>query len=462
VDSLNKWTFKLDLRAQGSQAKSRPLRPFTEGLVFLCVCVGLSGLFSGTAFSKTTESLNSEVPVINLNPAPRDGIEKIIHHHKANLIPLKSVITHHNIKVRKGDTLRKIFNRQGLSTKDLQAILNADNKTRYLAQLQAGQLLKVQVNSKKEIENLHVDFSRSRSVVASRFAKTFRIEQREIPFENQLAFGKGKINESLSSSAKRAGLDHKVVAQMVDIFASHVDFTADLKPSDSFRVLFEEKYIDGEKFETGHILAAELKTKNKTHQAIRYTDKEGQTGYFAPDGSSKQQAFLRTPVDFTRISSQFGKRRHPILHKLRNHKGTDFAAPLGTPVQATAEGRVIYAAKQRGYGNVIKLQHGHRHVTLYAHLSRFAQNLKVGMQVKQGQVIGYVGHTGLARGDHLHYEFLVDNIHRDPLTATFVKNTVIPGPNKREFFAHAKEMLRLMDQYEHKIKMASADLRVNE
>jgi murein DD-endopeptidase MepM/ murein hydrolase activator NlpD len=285
------------------------------------------------------------------------------------------------------------------------------------------------------------------------------------PGEKLLAFGSGPIRNSLVSSGKKAGLDYKVINQMIEIFGGKIDFSTDLRPNDSFRVLYEEKVINGKKTETGHILAVEFVNQGEKYQAVRFTDKAGHSAYFSPDGNGLNEAFLRSPVQFVNISSSFGMRKHPVCHKMRLHKGIDYRAPHGTPVVATANAKVVFAGKKGGYGNAIELQHGARYSTLYAHLSRFAKNIKTGMEVRQGQIIGYVGRTGLATGDHLHYEFRIDGNHRNPLTAAMPKQNSIAPAHRPQFIAHAKAMIRLLDVHQNmkgmKTKMASNDYQRN-
>jgi len=366
------------------------------------------------------------------------------------------------VKIRAGDTLSKIFNRLGVSTKDIHEIMTADPASRRLASLHPDQTLKVNVTKDQQLAGLILDIAPGSTLHVWRMEEGFQVEHKLLPLEKQIAFGKGEIQDSLFLAGKRAGLDYNILSQMVEIFGWNIDFALDLQPNDTFRVLYEEKCLDGERIQTGHILAAEIINDGKKHQAVRYTDKNGHTGYFSPDGYGMHQAFLRTPVNFTRISSHFGTRNHPVLHKLRQHKGVDYSAPHGTPVQATGDGKVIFVGKRDGYGNVIELQHGARYSTLYAHLSRFPKGLRIGSEVKQGQVIGFVGRTGLATGDHLHYEFRIDGIHRNPLTVTLPKKSPINEKNKHHFLAHAKEMLRLLDIHEHKINMARGEYPINE
>lgn len=367
------------------------------------------------------------------------------------------------IKIRKNDTLAKVFTRHGFSTKSLQEIMKASKESASLKSLQPGQSLKLQVTNTKQINGLMLEISPGNTLIAARKESGFEILQQQLPVEKKIAFGKGAIQASLISSAKRAGLDNNIVSQMVNIFGGNIDLSLDLHPNDTFKVLFEQNCLpDGERVKTGPILVAEIKNRGKKIQAIRYTDKSGQTAYFSPDGNGLSQAFLRSPVNYTSISSGFGARRHPVYHKMRQHKGVDYVAPRGTPVQSIGDAKVIFVGTRAGYGKVIELAHGSNYTTLYAHLSRFEKKIKVGAEIKKGETIGAVGRTGLATGDHLHFEFRIAGIHRDPLTVALPKSKYIPDAHKRHFLAHAKEMLRLMDVHENKVNVASVEFRVNE
>lgn len=380
---------------------------------------------------------------------------------KKSLTAENSISNWHTIRIRERDTLSKIFARLGLSTRDLHEIMTTDPATKHLASLQPGQIIKLKTNKDQQIAGIILNIAPGNTLHVWRKEEGFQVEHKLIPLQKRLAFGKGAIQDSLFLSGKRAGLDPKILSQMVDIFGWSIDFALDLQPNDTFRVLYEEKYLDGERIQTGNVIAAEIINGGKKHQAVHYHDNQGISGYFTPEGYGMNQAFLRAPVNFTRISSHFGKRRHPVLHHLRHHKGVDYSAPRGTPVQATGDGRVIFIGTRGGYGKVVEIQHGSRYSTLYAHLSRFPQGLHYGAPVKQGQIIGFVGRTGLATGDHLHYEFRMDGVHRNPLTVVLPKKNPIPEKYRPHFMAHAKEMLKLLDTHEHKINVAQRNINNN-
>jgi murein DD-endopeptidase MepM/ murein hydrolase activator NlpD len=222
--------------------------------------------------------------------------------------------------------------------------------------------------------------------------------------------------------------------ELAGIFGWDIDFALDIREGDQFAVLYEGLYLDGERIGTGNILAAEFTNQGKLYRAVRYTDARGHTDYYAPDGHSMRKTFLRTPVSFTRISSRFNSgRKHPILNRIRAHKGVDYAAATGTPVKATGNGKIVLRGKKGGYGNTVVIQHGSSYSTLYAHLNNFARGKTVGSRVQQGEIIGYVGSTGLATGPHLHYEFRVNGVHRNPLTVKLPDAAPLPKKFREDF-----------------------------
>jgi murein DD-endopeptidase MepM/ murein hydrolase activator NlpD len=210
---------------------------------------------------------------------------------------------------------------------------------------------------------------------------------------------------------------------MVDIFAWDVDFALNLQDGDRFAVVFEKRLVDGKMVETGEILSAEFVNDGKVYTAVRFVDSRGEVAYYTPEGNGLRKAFLQTPLDFARISSHFSLgRKHPILNTIRAHKGVDYAASTGTPVKTTADGKITFLGNKNGYGKVVEISHGAKYSTLYAHLSKYKSGFKTGSTVKQGDVIGYVGQTGLATGPHLHYEFRIDGAHVNPETAKFPRS----------------------------------------
>lgn len=259
--------------------------------------------------------------------------------------------------------------------------------------------------------------------------------------ETRHAFVSGRIDTSLFEDGQQAGLSDALILKLIEIFGWDIDFALGIKPGDTFAVIHEEKFWMGQKIGDGPILAAEFVNRGKLHHALGYKDKTGVTAYYELDGISKKKRFLRTPIEFSRISSRYTPTRfHPILKIWTAHRGVDYAAPTDTPIRATAAGRIMTMEWNGGYGKSIEIKHDAAYNTLYAHLSRYAPNIRAGYYVEQGQIIGYVGQTGLATGPHLHYEFHVRGVHRDPLQFKF-PGTPILAEQRQEFFAQVQPLI---------------------
>jgi murein DD-endopeptidase MepM/ murein hydrolase activator NlpD len=234
--------------------------------------------------------------------------------------------------------------------------------------------------------------------------------------------------------------------ELAGIFGWDVDFALDIRSGDRFTLVYEELFLDGKKQRDGNIIAAEFNNRGKTYRALRYTNDEGVSDYFSPDGKSMRKAFIRTPVDFTRISSRFGKRRHPTLNKMKNHHGVDYAAPRGTPIKAAGDGKLTFVGRKGGYGKTVKIQHGGKYSTLYAHMSRIKPGMRRGKKVRQGQTIGYVGSTGRSTGPHLHYEFRVNGVHRNPLRVRLPDAAPIHAKYKTDFLDKSRSLVARLDE----------------
>ena len=322
----------------------------------------------------------------------------------------------HRVTVSSGDSLYLIFKRLGLPQRDLALMTGSKPLAKKLARIAPRQEIEFYVDTESRLTRLVHRLDRLRSLHVSRDGDTYTFEEVVEPPDVSAATATGVIDSSLFEAGQRAGLSDRLIMQMAEIFAWDVDFVLDIRAGDRFTLIYEEQFKDGEKIGEGPILAAEFTNRGRRIRAVRYVDPTGHTEYFSADGRSMRKAFLRTPVDFTRISSRFSSsRRHPILHTTRAHRGVDYAAPRGTAVKASGDGRVVSAGRNGGYGRTVILKHGATYTTLYAHLARFAKGIRPGKRVEQGQVIGYVGSTGLSTGPHLHYEFRVRGVHRDPL-----------------------------------------------
>jgi murein DD-endopeptidase MepM/ murein hydrolase activator NlpD len=277
----------------------------------------------------------------------------------------------------------------------------------------------------------------------------FRAAIIDRPIEIRKRMAHGVIDSSLFESAAAAGLSDKLIMNLAGIFAWDVDFVLDIRHGDNYYLQWEEVWQDGEFVTDGEVVVAEFNNDGRTYQAVRFVDGTGRTDYFTPGGDSVRKAFLRSPVDF-RVSSSFNPNRlHPVLKTRRPHRGVDYAAPRGTPIKAAGDGKVIFRGVKSGYGNVVILQHGGNITTLYAHMSRFASKVRSGSRVRQGQTIGYVGATGLVTGAHLHYEYRLNGVHRNPRTVKLPQADPIAAKYREEFLAAAGPILEELENFKN-------------
>jgi murein DD-endopeptidase MepM/ murein hydrolase activator NlpD len=347
--------------------------------------------------------------------------------------------------VKPGDTLERLFRRNNLNLSDLAAMVSLRDVAEHLKLLRPGDTIRVEHRDGKVLSMLR-QIDRVRLLSIERAEAGFDARTIELPVEIEERVAHGEIRTSLFEAGTAAGMSDSMTMTMAGIFQWDIDFILDPRVGDTFTVIYEELYRDGERLGDGAIVAAQFVNQGKVYRAARYTDDSGRTDYFTPDGRSVRKAFLRAPVDFTRISSNFDpNRRHPVLNTIRAHRGVDYAAPTGTPVRAAGDGKVTLRGVNGGYGNTVVLQHGSNITTLYAHLSRFGQ-FKVGSRVKQGDIIGYVGATGLATGPHLHYEYRVDGVHRNPRTVPLPPADPVPENLRADFEAKAALLWERLEQ----------------
>ena len=321
------------------------------------------------------------------------------------------------LTVRKGDSLSTLFARHQLRAADWIALSKLDGAARRLNRLQPGDVVHLLRNGDGHVDHLKLRLDSLTSLEIKRGADgKFASQVLAAAVEYREVVAQGEIENSLFLSARDAGLSDRLIMEFADILAWDVDFALDIRQGDRFTVVYQEIYRDGEKIKDGEILAGEFHNRDRVIRAVRYADESGRASYYSPEGQPMQKAFLRSPVEFTRISSRFSLgRKHPILNRIRAHRGVDYAAGRGTPIKAAGAGKVIFAGRKGGYGNVLILQHAGKYTTLYAHMDSFRRGIHRGVSVNQGQTIGYVGSTGLATGPHLHYEFRVNDQHVDPL-----------------------------------------------
>ncbi len=359
--------------------------------------------------------------------------------------PLKDANTDRKtIIINRGDTLSGILDRASVHSA-LGALLRVKKQIMPLLNLKPDNPMHLEIENNKLI-SLVYELSPTEHLEITLEGEKYAVTSRTLQTEKQEAYAFGTIRNSFYQAGLEAGLPDKVIIEMANILGWDLDFVLDVRQGDQFSVVYEEEYLDGEKLRDGTVLAIEFMNNGKTYRAIRYTGANGRSDYFSPDGKNMRKPFLRNPIEYRRISSYFNSSRlHPIFKTVRPHQGVDYAAPTGTPVRSSGDGRIIFRGKKPGYGNVVIVRHGLKYSTLYAHLSKFARGQRRNTRVRQGQTIGYVGITGFATGPHLHYEFRVNNVHKNPLTVKLPDSKSLPKSEMARFKQAASPMLAKLD-----------------
>ncbi len=348
--------------------------------------------------------------------------------------------------MRSGDTLSSILKRAELF-EALPALLRSGKVAKPLHRLHQGQVLRLRKDA-DGLSHLVLQRSPSTELHYRREAQgTYSMERVELAVEARRRTTQGTITQSLFQAGQDAGLSAPKILELADIFLWDIDFALDVRAGDRFTLVWDEHWVRNEHVEDGPILAAEFVNRGRSYRALRYLDAKGNAHYYTPEGEPMRKLFLRTPVDFTRISSHFSRARlHPILKVVRPHRGVDYAAPIGAKVYATGDGVITHRGRKGQYGRVIFIRHGTRYTTVYAHLSKYAPGLRVGSRVKQGQYIGRVGQSGMATGPHLHYEFRIDGVHRNPLSVTMPKPRPLPASEQTRFKEQTHVALHALEQ----------------
>ena len=349
--------------------------------------------------------------------------------------------------VRSGDNLATVFKRADLSARDVHEVVNAGDPASQLTRVFPGDEIYLQKSADGRLLGLRYAMSPSRTLHLRRDAHgDWEPYVKTVELERRTAQAEGQISSSLYSAGIDAGLSDALIMELAGIFGWDVDFALDLRNNDSFVVIYETLHRDGQKVRNGDILAAEFVNRGERFRALRYETPAGESNYYTPDGRSMRKAFLRTPTDFTRVSSEFNPNRvHPVYGTRRPHRGTDYAAPPGTPIKAAGDGKIIERGRKGGYGNTVVLKHGTRYTTLYGHMRGFASGQSVGDRVKQGEIIGYVGSTGVSTGPHLHYEFRVNGTHRNPRTVDLPEAEPIAEQYRDDFERETSSLLARLD-----------------
>ena len=361
------------------------------------------------------------------------------------------------LTVRSGDSLDRLFRRNNFSAAELALIMREDAARKHLRLIKPGDQIEIW-HVEGHILTLRRKLDYAHSLEVRSEADSYTAEVLEHRITRRLVEAHGRIKNSLFLAAAEAGVSDRSIMNLTGIFAWDIDFVLDIRGDDEFHVVVEELWHNGERVAEGNILAAQFVNQGEVFQAIRYEDPEGRASYFSPDGRNMRKAFLRAPLSFSRVSSNFNpNRRHPVLNTIRAHKGVDYAAPSGTPVKAAGDGKVIFRGVKGGYGNTMILQHGGNITTLYAHLKGFNRKFRNGSRVRQGDIIAYVGSTGVSTGPHLHYEYRVNGVHKNPRTVKLPDAAPINAAYRAEFMQIAEPLIERFDRRASALDVTTAD-----
>jgi murein DD-endopeptidase MepM/ murein hydrolase activator NlpD len=391
-----------------------------------------SGTFArtGLAFDAARAAAAASSPELAVTPSLADA---------------KLALSTIDVIVTRNDTLDRIFRRLKLNLTDLASLRSLPGVRVALDSLRPGELLHF-THRDGELFGLERRLNETQTLKVSREGDDLKADVLQNPVETRTRTIHGVIDSSLFEAVEAAGAHDQTAVGLADIFGWDIDFVLDVRPKDTFVVTYQEIWRDGKYLRDGPIEAAEFVNQGREFRAVRYSEPDGHAHYYTPDGRSLHKAFLRTPVEFTRVSSHFNSARyHPILNLIRAHKGVDYAAPIGTPVHAAGDGRVLFAGWRGGYGNCVEIEHSRSIVTLYGHLSRFARGTRAGTHVTQGTVIAYVGMTGLATGPHLHYEYRVNGVFKNPQTVSLPAAAPIDARWREDFLTRSAPLLSTLD-----------------
>ena len=333
----------------------------------------------------------------------------------------------------RGDTFASFLARLGVNGRDAAMVVRQNGRAQIFRAIGPGMSVQAETGINGDLYSLRLVSGRDSVVGLKRHGDGFAEFEEQIPLTRSVQVSAGAINSSLFASTDAAGLPDSVATQIAEIFSGDIDFHRDLRRGDRFSVVYEMYYHGGQAIKSGRVLAAEFTNNGRQFRAVWYADKADHGSYYTPEGKSLRKAFLRSPLEFSRVTSGFAMRFHPVLNEWRQHKGVDYGAPTGTRIRAAADGVIDFVGRQNGYGNTIILRHNGGITTLYAHMNGFAGGIRKGARVQQGETIGYVGSTGWATGPHLHYEFRVNGAQRNPLTIAMPSGDPLPASQLRAF-----------------------------
>jgi murein DD-endopeptidase MepM/ murein hydrolase activator NlpD len=430
--------------------KPWPIKPQTARIVLYAVLllamIGLWRAMRPPAPATTAATMTSAAPISSTQGAPT-GTTPSSAPSSALAVALPLAAQHASVSslleiiVGRNDTLDSIFRKAALNLSDLAAIRRLPGIRQSLDILRPGDAIKVS-HTDGDVRELTRKVSETQTMHVVRDDAGFTVQMVSNPVEVRTRTATARIDSSLFQAADAAQISDNIALKLANVFAWDIDFVLDIREGDRFTAVYEQIYQDGKYLHDGDVLAAEFVNNGKTYRAVRFVSDSGSVGYYTPNGLAMRKAFLRAPVEFSRVSSAFNPHRlHPILNTIRGHMGTDYAAPTGTPVHAAGDGRVSFAGVRGGYGNALELAHGGNVSTLYGHMSHFARNIHVGTHVQQGEVIGYVGMTGLATGPHLHYEFIINGVHKNPQTVQLPGAEPLRASEMEKFRASAAPLL---------------------
>jgi len=378
-----------------------------------------------------------------------------------NYVPPEPALVSRSRLIKRGESLGAIFRKEGLGY-SLPHKISEHPIASQLASISAGKELEFKFDKTEQLRQIAYPVSSLKQLLVNIDNDEITgAEIQDLEYVTQQFTVSGEITSSLYEAALDAGLSTNMILEMARIFGWDIDFVKDIRSGDTFHVIYTGHLIGDKKVSDGDILAAEFTTQGQRYRAIRFEDSDGNASFYSPKGESMLGTFLRSPVEFSRISSRFGKRRHPISKKWKAHNGVDYAAARGTPIRATANGKVVHAGRKGGYGKTVVLRHAGRFTTLYAHMNGFAKNIKAGARVEQGQTIGYVGSTGYSTGPHVHYEFRVDGVHRNSLTYKTPKASSISTKQKGKFDEIASNWSKELDAAQKNYQIAKSQAQSN-
>lgn len=397
------------------------------GFVFSLCCVCILVILYLTTDIKQI-SMNQDARVIDVNLPLLSQPQK------------QTALKWHRIRVNSGDNLESILAKWDVDPQQVHKITQSGKAGKRLVRLLANTELRVRFSEFGKLEDLMYFYKPDYAIRVQRNGKSFSSQFAKTVYEKRTARASASIKTTLFEAAQQAGLSDALIMEMASVFAWDIDFALDIRVGDEFHLMYEELLLDGVKIKDGLIIAAEFVNQGKSYHAVRFTNSQGISSYYSAEGQNLRRAFLRTPVKLSRATTRKHQGHQP-LNRIRNHKGIDYVVARGTPVKATAGGRVILRSRKGALGKTIIIQHPGGYSTVYSHLLRYAKRIHRGSRITQDQIIGYVGASGLATAPHLHYEFRLNGIHRNPVTLRLPKSGSIEARSKKQFLKYAKTVL---------------------